>query len=294
MMENQENNVENNQNNVVNVENNENKTEVKKEEIVFNTSDEHTSSNVSIEETAKNVQNKREKNKLLKVVLISIVGFLVLFIASFILFRYFSGLKEFTYSEEYPLYQYFAGEKNIYTGKVTLSLDDDISKIETKEGIEDMKDAPIYFQNIDNEVLTSNNMLLIFPRINNKNYRINAFSRVVYDKDSATAYYYLGKEKIFLDEVFLFDGSNLYLFLSNVSVVIDDETYELSPLSYIIVNYKEQIEIYDKATDKYTIIDTHEKDVIATLNTHKINLSVDMVNNNRLLLKSAENLPFYK
>ena len=274
-MENQQNNIE------------------KKEEIILNTSDEHTSANVSIEETAKNVHDKREKNKFLKIFLISVISILVLFVGSFLVFRYFKGLKEFTYIEESPLYQYFAGGKNVYTGKITLSMDDNITKIETDSGVEDIEDAPIYFQNKENEVLTGKNMLYVQPRVTNKNYRINAFSRVAYDPDSSIAYYHFGKKQIFLDEAFLYDGANLYLFLSNVSVVIDDKTYELSPLSYMIVNYKEQIEFYDKKTDKYTIIDTHTKDVIATLGVHKINMSVDMVNNNRLLLKSTENLPIF-
>ena len=193
----------------------------------------------------------------------------------FFLFRYFRGLKEYTYNEEYPLYQYFAGGKNVYTGKVTLTMDDNITKIETDDGVEDIEDAPIYFQDVSNEVLLGKNMLLVIPRLVSKNYRINAFSKVVYEDDSKNAYYNFGKEKIFLEESFLYDGANLYLFLSNVNVVIDEE-------------------IYDKKLDKYTIIETHNKDVIATLGTHKINMSVDMVNDNRLLLKSTENLPIYK
>jgi hypothetical protein len=219
--------------------------------------------------------------------------FFHIFVASFLLFRYFKGLKEYTYNDEYPLYQYFAGGKTIYTGKITLSMEDDITKIENDEGVEDIEDVPIYFQNVDNEVLTSKNMLYVIPRVNNLNYRINAFSKVAYEPDSKNAYYHLGKKKVLLEEGFLFDGANLYLFLSDVSVVIDDKTYELSPLSYIIVNYKEMIENYNKKLDEYTIIDTHKNDVIATLGSHKINMSVDMVNNNRLLLKSCDNLPIY-
>lgn len=276
------------------VENQENNNVEKKEEVILNTSNEHTTANISVEETAKNVHDKREKNKFLKILLISIISILVLFVASFFIFRYFKGLKEYTYNEEYPLYQYFAGGKNVYTGKVTLTMDENITKIETDDGVEDIEDAPIYFQDVQNEVLTGKNMLLVMPISPSKNYRINAFSKVAYDVDSENAYYHFGKDKIFLEESFLFDGANLYLFLSDVSVVIEEETYELSPLSYVIVNYKDQIEIYDKKSDKYTIIESHKNDVIATLGIHKINMSVDMVNDNRLLLKSTENLPIFK
>ena len=275
MQENQENNIE------------------KKEEIILNTSNEHTSAGVSVEETAKIVHNKREKNKFLRIIIISGIGFIILFVSAFLLFRYFKGLKEFTYNDEYPLYQYFAGGKTVYTGKITLSKEDDITLIENDEGIEDIEDVPIYFQNVDNEVLTSKNMLYAIPSINNKNYRINAFSKIVYEEDSKLTYYLLGKKKVLFDEGFLFDGANLYLFLSDVSIVIDEKNYELSALSYVIVNYKDQIEIYNKKLDEYTLIETHKNDVIATLGNHKINMSVDMVNNNRLLLKSCDNLPIY-
>lgn len=265
-----------------------------KEEVVLNTSNEHTEANVSVDETAKKVHKKRENAKLLKILLFSVIGFIVLLIASFFLFRYFKGLKEFSYNEEYPLYQYFAGAKNVYTGKVTLSLDDEITKIETTEGVYDMEDAPIYFQNVDNTALTSKTMLLVFPRINNKNYRINAFSKIEYDKESNVSFYYLGKNKILLEDAFLYDGDNVYMFLCNTSVVIGEKTYELSPLSYMVVNYHDQIEVYDKASDKYEIIDFYDKDVIATYSSHKINMSVDMVNDNRLLIKTFDNLPIYE
>ena len=73
-------------------------------------------------------------------------------------------------------------------------MDDNITKIETDSGVEDIEDAPIYFQNKENEVLTGKNMLYVQPRVTNKNYRINAFSRVAYDPDSSIAYYYFGKK----------------------------------------------------------------------------------------------------
>ena len=56
------------------------------------------------------------------------------------------------------------------------------------------------------------------------------------------------------------------------------------------------IEIYDKKSDNYTIIDNHSKDVIATLGNYKINLSTDMImydNENRLLIKNIDKLSLY-
>lgn len=267
---------------------------VDKEEVILNTSNEHTTSNVVIDDTIKNVHDKREKNKKLQILLISIVCLIIVLIASFLIIRHYRGLKEYTYNEEYPLYQYFAGAKNVYKGKVTISLDDEITKLESDTGVVDIEDAPIYFQDVENEALISRNMLLVIPRIPEKNNKIKLFSKIVYEDDSKSAFYYLGNKKIFLDESFLYDGNNLYMFLSNVVVIIDEKKYELSPLSYMIVNYQDQIEIYDKKLDTYEIIETHKNDVVATLGNHKINLSTDMVNDNRILMKNIDNLPVYE
>ena len=59
---------------------------------------------------------------------------------------YYKLLNEYTHNEEYPLYQYFAGQKNIYNGKVTISKNNDITEIKNNDGVVGIEDAPIYFQ----------------------------------------------------------------------------------------------------------------------------------------------------
>ena len=263
-------------------------------DVVLNTSDEHTSANVSIDETAKIVHDKRENKKILFIGLISVICAIILIVALFLVFGHLNKMNEYTHNEEYPLYQYFAGQKNTYTGKVTISKNKDITEIKNDDGVVGIEDAPIYFQKNDDEVLVSKNMLLVFPRINNKNYKIKLFTKLTYDKDSDSSFYYNGKEKIFLEESFLYDGHDLYLFLYKTTVQVGEKTYELSPLSYAIVDYHDEVQIYDKEKDKYEIIENCDFDIIATLGEHKINLSTDMVDNNRLLIKSIDNLPLYK
>ena len=124
--------------------------------------------------------------------------------------------------------------------------------------------------------------------------KIKLFSKLTHDTDTDASFYFDKDDKIFLEESFLYDGQDLYLFLYKTSILVGEKTYELSPLSYAIVDYHDQVEIYDKASDKYEIIDNCTFDVIATLGEHKINLSTDMVNDNRLLLKSFNDLPTYK
>ncbi len=265
-----------------------------KEDIVLNTSNEHTSANVSIDETAKIVHNKRENKKVLMIGLISVVCAIILIVALFLVFGHLNKMNEYTHNEEYPLYQYFAGQKNTYDGKVTISKNNDITEIKNNDGVVGIEDAPIYFQKKNDEVLVSKNMLLVFPRINNKNYKIKMFTKLTYDKDSDSSFYYNGKDKVFLEESFLYDGHDLYLFLYETTVQVGEKTYELSPLSYAIVDYHDEVQLYNKEKDKYEIIENCDFDIIATLGDHKINLSTDMIDNNRLLIKSVDNLPLYK
>lgn len=253
--------------------------------------------NVSVEETAKKVREKRENSKKLRILLFSIIGATIVLIGLFLVFSHFSGLKSYVYNEEYSLYQYFSGVKISYSGKVTLTNEGEITTVESDSGIDDIKDAPIYFEENNNEVLISRSMQLLIPRLINTNQKLKYFTKIIYDESSETVYFEQGKNKIYLENSFLYDGDNLYLFLMNVSLKVADKTYELSPLSYAIVNYKGQVEIYDKKNDKYEVIDLCETDVIGTYEDYVINLSTDMISygeSSRLLIKSVDSLDMYK
>lgn len=266
-------------------------------EVQMNNSTESNIPNVSVEETAKKVAEKRENNKKLRIILFSIVGAIAVLVGLFLLFSHFAGMKTYTYNEEHAMYQYFSGVKSEYSGKVTLTNDGSITTVETKDGIADIKDAPIYFKDVEDKALITKSMQLMIPRLFNKNYKLMYFTELFYEKDSNTVYYMNRKEKVYLEDSFLYDGDNLYLFLTGVKLVVDKEEYELSSLSYAIVNYKDQVEIYDKLNDKYHIIETSENDVIATMGEYSINLSTDMISqgdNSRLLMKSIDALETYK
>lgn len=278
------------------MEENQNQNNVSNEEIVMNTSAESNIPNVSIEDTAKKVRDKRESDKKLRIILFSVIGAIVLLFGLFLLFRYFSKLKKFEYNEDYPMYQYFSGVKTLYEGKVTLTNDGSITTVESNTGISDIKDAPIYFQDISNETLTTKNMQLVIPRLFNQNYKIKYFTRLILDEETGLVYYKNGKKDVYLEDSFLYDGNNLYLFLSDISLIVNEKEYKLSSLSYAIVNYMGEVEIYDKLNDKYYTIDLCEKDVTANMGEYTINLSTDMLShkeNSRLLIKTVDSLNTY-
>jgi ATP-dependent Zn protease len=111
-------NPQNQQNNEVN--------ENKSNDVILNTSNEHNSSGISIDEIAKNVQIKREKNKNLRIFLFSIVGVIIILVSLFLVFGFLNKKTEYTSTEEQSLYQYFAGNKEEYTGKFTISSNNDV------------------------------------------------------------------------------------------------------------------------------------------------------------------------
>ena len=270
--------------------------EKKTEEIITNETVSNTPV-VNIEETAKKANKKRENTNKLRIILFSIIGIIVVLIALFIVFSRFSNMNKFEYNAEYPMYQYFSGVKTSYTGKVTLINDGDITKVESNEGIMDINDAPIYYQDVDNKVLITKNMQLFFPHLFNKNYKLKYYTKVFYDTEMSSSYFEDGKKNVFLEDAFLYDGNNMYLFLTDSSVQVLGEKYDLSPLSYVVVNYQGEVEIYDKKADKYHMIELCEKDVLANLGEYTINLSTDTVSNgdnSRLLMKSVDGLEIYK
>ena len=161
-----------------------------------------------------------------------------------------------------------------------------------------MENIPIYFQKDESSVLFPENISLVYLREKTTTYRLNYFTRLEFDKtnNNESAFVTYKGKKAFIEKSFLFDGDNLYFFPYSTDVVIEGKTYNLSPLSYIIVNYKDCIEMYDKKTDKYTIIDKHDKDVIATIDNYKVNLSTDMIiydRDTRLLRRNVDKLDLF-
>ena len=80
-------------------------------------------------------------------------------------------------------------------------------------------------------------------------------------------------------------------------VVVEYIEYELSPLSYIIVNYQNSVEMYNKEKDEYHLVDDIKKDVIANVGNTRINLSTDMIlfeEGERLLIKNINKLNLYE
>lgn len=243
-------------------------------------------------------KKKIKLKKNIKILIISILAVVAIIVASLVTYDRYEELNEYEV-ENYELYQYFAGKKFEYTGEIKLKRNGEITELKYKDITIEVDSTPIYFKEIDNQVLLPKNMAFYMPRLQNAAYRLPYFSRISVEKSDeySSAFLQTKEKEIFLEESFLYDGGNLYVFLYETTVEIDGKKITLSPLSYITVSYQGEICYYDKDTDKYTIIEKHKKDVIATLGMYKINISTDMIlyanNNNKLLIKNSGNLPIY-
>lgn len=242
-------------------------------------------------------KNKIKLKKKLKIFLISIIFLLVVSSVVGIVYNRYETLNKITI-EDHELYQYLNGVKYDYTGKFSLSKSGEITNIEYKGINIEVDDTPIYYKTEGNKMILPKNMEIVFLRIVNKNYKLPYFSEIEVDtaEKETSAYLKLSEKNEYLEESFLYNGADLYVFLYETKITIDNKDYTLSPLSYINVLYKDQINMYDKQTDTYTIIPTHKKDVIAQTNDYKINLSTDMVlydENSKLLIKNVDDLPSY-
>ena len=105
---------------------------------------------------------KLKKNS--KILLISLIVILVVSIVGFIIYKHYENLNEVTI-KDFELYQYFAGKKYEYTGELSLKRNGEITKLKYKDIEIDVDSTPIYFKNIDNEMLLPTNMGFYILRV---------------------------------------------------------------------------------------------------------------------------------
>ena len=268
------------------------------EPVIIKTLTEYEEQEIKIRKHLKKSKAKEHKKKNERILIISIVVIVLVAIAGFIIYRHYKNLNKVT-MEDYELYQYFAGQRFDYTGQLSLKRNGEITKLKYKDIEIEVDSTPIYFKNIDNEMLLPTNMGFYMPRVMNRNYKLPYFSRIAIEKNDTgtSAFLVFNDKKTYLEKSFLYDGENLYIFLYETKVKIDDKEIVFSPLSYIIVNYRQDIYYYNKESDEYGIIDAHTADVIATFEGYKINLSIDGImydQKSRLLIKNPGQLPTYK
>ena len=190
---------------------------------------------------------------------------------------------------EEQFYQYFGGVKTEYDGVMSITKKGEITELRTKEGAINLDSTPVYYKN-SSKVLFPETMAKVEGSNNGKITKIEKFSTL--EKEKEIIYLVRKKERKLLENSFLWDGSDMYFFLGNATLSVNNETYELSPFSYIIASYKNGVEIYNYQKDEYKIIESKDS-IYVTTDNYTIDTTTDVLKygeKEQLLLKNIDKL----
>ena len=215
-------------------------------------------------------------------ILMIVIGFVILFREK---------LDKVTLTDE-SFYQYFSGQRYDYEGTLHLKKDGSITNLsfDGKDYSVTLDSTPIYYKD-KKKVLFAENMMVVYPKSNISQYKVNYFTTIEQNENRITLKD--GTMTKDLTETFLYDGKDLYFFPEEITLKVGNETYTLSPFSYVNCEYGNKVSIYQYDEDTMTEISITTETVEASKDGYTINLSMDSVsldgmNNSRLLFKKIE------
>ena len=216
------------------------------------------------------MKTKNKKKKKFNFTIIVTIVLVLLLVCSFTLYFYLKGYNKITY-EDRDLYYYFAAQRINFSAKVKLDADKNIVSI-SAEGIV-FDNTPLYYQNEDKVILPAN-MEVINP------YRSNPMSKL--GKNAVLELRYgavysdseVGSGR--LTNCFLYDGEDIYFFVDKITLLVNDDSYDLAPMSFVEVN-RGYIQIYNNRTEEYKFIEYDNQKVKAYTHDYEITLTDDTV-----------------
>lgn len=158
--------------------------------------------------------------------------------------------------KEVEVYQYFSGVKMEYTANIGRNRKNVILEYENNDFAVSLDTTPVYIKKSGN-VIFPKEMSIIFP-LKDKQYRVNALSEIYTENNL----HYLNIRNLnkALENIFYYDGNNLYFFVDNVTLTVGAREISLSPMSYVSCSYQNLVEYYDKEKDTFETINiTNEK-----------------------------------
>ena len=206
-----------------------------------------------------------------KGLIIKIIMFVILIVIVCVTGIYIFNLNEVTV-ESNNFYQYYAGRKIEYQANIEKTNKDGITKLSAVDIDIQFDTTPLYYKDIQDRVIFPESMEIIEVSENGQTYKINKFSEVYMNQD--VAYIEYKDEVKELPNSFMYDGADMYFFISNATLEIDGTTYEIAPLSYVQAYNKNSVEIYNKQKDEYQTIETTNQ-AIVTIDNCTINVSTD-------------------
>ena len=226
-----------------------------------------------LEEQAKLLEKKKKRKS--TIITTSIIAALIVIIVIVIIII---GSLNSTTVESHDFYQWYSGQKVEYKGELTFTRKEGLTELKATDRKVTLDSTPVYYSDENGKVIFPEDMAVVYPNNNGMMYRINHFADITEENGDIYLETNLATKtnKTKLEKAFLYDGQDLYFFLERTNITVNGTTYEVSPLSYAIVRYKQSVEIYNYAKDEYQYIDTTEtQDAKVVTDTYTINMSVD-------------------
>ena len=188
------------------------------------------------------------------------------------------------------VYVYFGDEKFNYKGNITLDHEGKITNIKFNNKKVTLYSEPIYYAK-KKRVILPVPYSVVNTSIGLQN-KVVFYTEIVNIDDD---YYLVNDELNYkLNNHFLFDGADMYIFIQTSTVTFGDKEVEISPLSY--VNYvfdTKDLYIYNYEKQKIEYYENVDQDVFVSNKNYKVNLSSDNLIYNdkqKLLMKNFDYL----
>lgn len=247
-----------------------------REEIIINEPEEKSANQKrkeKLEEEAELIEKQKKRKS--SIIMASVIAALILIIVIVVIII---GSLNTTTTENHDFYQWYSGQKVEYKGQLTFTRKEGLTELRATDRKVTLDSIPVYYADENNKVIFPEDMAIVYPNNNGMMYRINHFADLTEENGDIYLETNLATKtnKTKLEKAFLYDGQDLYFFLDRTTITVNGTNYEVSPLSYAIVRYKQSVEIYNYEKDEYQVIDTTEtQDAKVVTDTYTINMSVD-------------------
>lgn len=230
-------------------------------------------------------------NKKLSPTTIVIIILILILICSFVLFFEVNEYRTITSIEE-DFYSYYTTERIDF--KATIMKDINNNTLDLKSQGVYINSTPLYYANDESQMLLPTNMEIVYPYKSFPMYKVGNYSKI-YIKNK---YIYMNSVEASgrLYDCFLYDGNDLYVFVEDTTLVMGEEKYQLSPMSFAEIT-KGYIKYYDKKTSNYVFIDNYEGKVEAYTEEYVIDLKNDTFTYDTafyMLMKNVDGLDHVK
>lgn len=247
-----------------------------REEIIINEPEEKSDNQKrkeKLEEESELIEKQKKRRS--SIIMASVIAALILIIVIVIIII---GSLNSTTTENHDFYQWYSGQKVEYKGQLTFTRKEGLTELKATDRKVTLDSTPVYYADENNKVIFPEDMAIVYPNNNGMMYRINHFADITEENGDIYLETNLATKtnKTKLEKAFLYDGQDLYFFLDRTTITVNGTNYEVSPLSYAIVRYKQSVEFITMKKDEYQVIDTTEtQDAKVVTDTYTINMSVD-------------------